>query len=387
MARKLRKRANGDGSIYEVADGWMAEITLPNGKPKRARAKTQAQAREKLRQLLAAREQGVDLGRKQPTLQEWCQIWLDEFTTNLKPNIRQNYRDVVRRYITSAAIARRRLDQLTPAEVQAWVNALTKQVAAKTVQNAHARLHKALAVAVRQGYVSRNVADGTELPPYRPHEIQPPDLETLAKLLEAFEGHRLAALYRLAVNLGMRQAELTGLTWDCIDLRARTITIRQQLQRIPGEQKQVFALQTTKTRAGTRTLTLDDDLVAIVANHQANQAEERALRGDAWRDPFMERGGLVFTTETGGPLFGGLVVRPFKMMLKRIGLPSNLRFHDLRHAAATLMLADGVPLVTVSKVLGHSTPAITAQIYAHALDEQKASAIAGLSAKLRRTEG
>jgi integrase len=264
---------------------------------------------------------------------------------------------------------------------------LTKQVAAKTVQNAHARLHKALSVAVRQGYVSRNVADGIELPPYRPHKIQPPDLETVAKLLEAFEGHRLAALYRLAVNLGMRQAELTGLTWDCIDLRARTITIRQQLQRIPGEQKQVFALQTTKTRAGTRTLTLDDDLIAIMVRHQANQAEERALRGEAWRDPFMERGGLVFTTETGGPLFGGLVVRPFKMMLKRIGLPSNLRFHDLRHAAATLMLADGVPLVTVSKVLGHSTPAITAQIYAHALDEQKASAIAGLSAKLRRTEG
>jgi integrase len=90
-----------------------------------------------------------------------------------------------------------------------------------------------------------------------------------------------------------------------------------------------------------------------------------------------------FTTETGGPLFGGLVVRPFKAALKRAKLPSITRFHDLRHTAATLLLADGVPLVTVSKVLGHSSPASTASIYAHALDESKASAIASLSARLK----
>ena len=389
---KMKGRANGEGSIYEYPKGsgvWFAQITLENGRPKRRRAASQKAARVKLRELLQELAQGVDLSAKQPTLAQWCTIWLDTFAANLRPNIKQDYRDVVRRYIAGAAIDKKRLDALTPAQIQAWVNDLCRQISprtkrpisALTIRNAYARLHKALAVAVTQGYIARNVADDIELPPLAPSEIHPLDFEQAAVFLEAVADHRWAALYRLALNLGMREGELLGLTWDAIDFKAKTIRIGQQLRRVPGpDGKKVFALQITKP-ARVLVLTLDDDLIAVLKAHRKLQAEERLLLGPAWKDTL----GLVFVSETGAPIHASCIIAHFKNSLAAAQLP-DIRFHDLRHTAATLMLADRVPLVTVSKILGHSSPAITAMIYAHALDSSKASAIAGLSHRLRRAE-
>jgi integrase len=384
MPRK-RGRANGEGSIYEYPRGsgsWFAQIWLGEGKSIRRSAKTQREAREKLKKLQAEFEQGVNLTAKQPTVSEWCTTWLDTFAPNLKPNVREDYEGVIKRYIDGDTIGKRRLDKLTPTEVQAWVNRLATRVAPQTVRNAHARLHKALEVAVKNNYVPRNVASSTELPSLPKTDIQPLNFEQVQKLLDTVEGHRWSALYRLAVNLGMREAELFGLTWPAIDFERGTLRIFQQLRRARPEKgaAREFILQTTKTKAGERTLRLDEDLLEVLREHKLNQDEERALLGDKWRDPW---GKLVFTTETGGPIHISCLLDHFRQVLKKAEL-SEIRFHDLRHTAATLMLADGVPLVTVSKILGHSSPAVTAQIYAHALDESKSVAIAGLSQKLRR---
>lgn len=382
---KAKGRANGEGSIFEYPKGsgkWHAEITVADGNAKRVRAGSQREAREKLRQMIADLERGVDLSKRQPTVAEWCELWLAEFSPNLKVNVRADYRGVVRRYITDVPLGRRRLDKLTPAEVQAWVNDLTGRLAPQTVRNAHARLHKALAVAVKQGYLARNVAETTELPSVR---TPPPivwNFEQARAFLAHLAGHRLYAIYRLALNLGMRQAELLGLTWDAVSFEQDALHISRQLRRVPGQDKdgsKVFALQTTKTKAGERTLQLDDDLIDVLRAHRKNQIEERLLLGPAWKDTM----GLVFVTETGAPFHGTEIVQHFKRVMKKLGLPP-IRFHDLRHTAATLMLMRGVPLVTVSKILGHSTPAITATIYAHTLDDAKSTAIAGLSKDLRR---
>jgi integrase len=389
MAQRSKGRSNGEGTIYESPKDsgiWYAQVSLPDGKRRKRRAASQREAREKLKQLQAELDQGVDLSAQQPTVAEWCRTWLTTFATNLKPNIRDDYHGILRRYINGSTLGKRRLDKLTAAEVQAWVNELTTRVKPKTVRNAHARLHKALEVAVRNGYVARNVASNAELPQVPTPDIHPLEVRQVKALLKAVENHRWYALYRLAVNLGMREAELFGLTWPAINFERGTLRIHQQLQRARKEGKQdaprEFMLQTTKTKAGERTLKLDADLVAVLRAHKANQDEERALRGEKWRDPW---GALVFTTETGGPMHISCLLDHFRGVLKKAGLPA-IRFHDLRHTAATLMLADGVPLVTVSKILGHSSPAITATIYAHALDEHKASAIAGLSQQLKRDE-
>jgi integrase len=380
---KRKGRANGEGTIYEYPKDsgiWYAQISLDDGSRRKRRAASQREAREKLRQLVAELERGVDLAAQQPTVAQWCQTWLEAFAINLKPNIKEDYAAVIRRYIADAPIGRRRLSQLTPADVQAWVNALSTKVAPQTVRNAHARLHKALVVAVRQRYIARNVADGIELPSGRPPPIKPLNFEQACALLAAVDGHRLAAVYRLAINLGMRQGVILGLTWDVLDLDAGTIRVDRQLRRVRnGKETRMFVLQTTKTRAGERVLQLDEDLMAVLREHRRVQQEEAALRGKQWKNGLN----LVFVTETGAPIHISDLTKHFKSALKRARLPS-IRFHDLRHTAATLMLANGVSLVTVSKILGHSSPAITATIYAHALDESKASAIAELSERLRK---
>jgi hypothetical protein len=115
---------------------------------------------------------------------------------------------LLRRYIANAPIGRRRLNQLTPADVQAWVNDLTTRISSQTVRNCHARLHKALAVAVKQHYLARNPAEGIELPSVRSRPIQPLDFDQATALLDAVEGHRWAALYRLAINLGLAEGEV-----------------------------------------------------------------------------------------------------------------------------------------------------------------------------------
>ncbi len=382
MARRPKGRSNGEGSIYESPKDsgiWYAQVRIEGRSPKRVRAKTQCEARDKLKQLLAELEQGVNLGAQQPTVEQWCTTWLETFAVNLKPRIKNDYAWVVQRYIKGTRLGRRKLNQLTPADVQDWVNDLHTQVTAQTVRGAHARLHKALVVAIRQRYITRNVADDIELPSVRPPPITPLDFQQARALLTYLKGHRWEAIYWLALNLGMRQGEILGLTWDALDFDSGTLRLYQQLQRAKiGAGPREFLLQTTKTKAGERTLQLDADLVALLRAHKQNQDEEHALCGDQWKN----RLNLVFVTETGAPIHVSDLQKQFKTALKKAGVPM-IRFHDLRHTAATLMLADGVPLVTVSKVLGHSSPAITATIYAHALDEHKASAIAGLSRRLR----
>lgn len=380
-----RRRSNSEGTIYESPEGsgiWYAQLPpgLDGKRPKR-RAATQREALVKLRELQRERDQGVNLSAKQPTVAEWCVTWLETFALNLKPNVKEDYAGVIKRYIAHAPIGRRRLDKLTPAEIQNWANDLSQHLAPQTVRNAHARLHKALEIAVRNSYISRNAAHGTELPPIPKADIYPLDFHQSLVLLDAVEGHRWAALYRLAINLGMRQGELLGLTWEAINFEAGTIRIFRQLRRIKADPDKpgVLVLQSVKTKAGERTLRIDDDLIAVLRAHRANQMQERLLCGAKWKDKW----GMVFVTETGAPVSPSCLFKHFKKVLKDTEL-GDIRFHDLRHTAATLLLADSVPLVTVSKILGHSSPAVTATIYAHALDDYKAGAIASLSKRLRR---
>jgi integrase len=380
MSRRTKGRSNGEGSIYESPPGsgiWHAQVRIEGATPRRRRAKSQREAREKLKQMLAEVEQGVDLAAQQPTVEQWCHTWLETFAINLKPTIKSYYAGIIRRDIQGSKLGRRKLSQLSPADVQHWVNALSKRMAPQTVRNSHARLHKALMVATRQRYISRNLADDVELPPLRRAPIKPFNFEQARVLLATLKGHRWEALYWLALNLGM-----LGITWEALDFESQTLRVHQQLQRLKkANEHGEFVLQATKTKAGERFLQLDRDVMTMLKAHHANQIEEHALLGAHCKNQLN----LVFVTYTGAPIHFSELIKHFKQTLQKAGLP-NIRFHDLRHTAATLMLADGVPLVTVSKILGHSSPAITATIYAHALDDNKASAIANLAQRLRTAD-
>jgi integrase len=380
MPRRSKGRANGEGSVYREGNGWMAQITLANGKPKRMRAKTQEEGLVKLDELRQLRKRGVNLGKQSPTLTEWWSIWLDKFAKQLKPNIREDYRGIGRRYVESDPIGRRKVSLLTNAEIQDWVDRLCERIAPQTVRNAHARLHKALKVAIQRHIRADNPADDIDLPEARPEPIHPLDFDQVWRLVEVLEHDRWLVLYRLLINLGLREGEALGLTWDALDLKKGTIRIYRQLKRIPmaGGGKE-FVLQTTKKPASDRTLDIDEDIIAMLRAHRANQLEEKLIAGKRWKDTF----GLVFVTETGAPIHPSNLLKHFHKTLAAAELP-KVRIHDLRHTCATLMLDTGIPLVTVSKILGHSSVAVTAKIYAHALDKSKASAIATLSGRFRR---
>jgi integrase len=205
--------------------------------------------------------------------------------------------------------------------------------------------------------VARTPADAVQPPSPKRPEIQPLSPEQANLLMDAATGDRLQALYVLAIMTGMRQGELLGLRWGDVDLAGGRLEVRHTLQRLKGE----WSLVEPKTGRSRRTIRLAPTVLQALKTHRARQAEERLAIGPAWQDH-----GLVFTREDGSPLDSRALARQMRALLTRSGLP-RIRFHDLRHTAGTSLIAEGIPLVMVKDLLGHSTIAITADIYSHVL--------------------
>ena len=219
-------------------------------------------------------------------------------------------------------------------------------------------LRAALNQARKWNLVGRNVAELVESPRVRRFEIKPLTPEQARQLLDAAKGNRLEALCAVALACGLRVGEILGLRWQDVDLEAGRLAIRQSIQRQRGAG--LVAVE-PKTERSRRTIEVPAPLVAELKAHRVRQLEERLVAGTRWRD-----GGLVFASAVGTGLEPRNLHRAFKAMLKRAGLP-DIRFHDLRHSAASLMLAQGVPLRVVMEVLGHSSISLTADTYSHVM--------------------
>jgi integrase len=225
-----------------------------------------------------------------------------------------------------------------------------------TVRHIRATLRIALAEAVRDGLVSRNAA-ADALPPRVPHRpISYLEARDVRRLLDATRDDEIGPAIAVAVSTGLRLGELLGLSWKDIDLGEGTLAVRRSLARTAGGG---WALAETKTARSRRTIPLPSTAVAALLRQRDRQARAREAAGTAWQD----RESLVFTDSVGRPLKPDCVSYRFQRARTAVGLP-HLRFHDLRHSAATLMLAEGVALAVISEWLGHSGIAITASHYA-----------------------
>jgi integrase len=374
-----RRRASGDGSIYFDGERWRASIDLgwQNGKRRRKQlsGKTRKEVADKLRAAQKDQEAGRDLGAAPQTLADFLQRWLDTIVTpSRKPRTVESYRQLVRLYI-EPRLGKVRLDKLNAEQVQAALNAMSEDgLSARTVQYVRAVLRAALDQAVRWSYVSRNVAAVTTPPrDETKKKMKPLTIDQARRLIEAVKGHRLEALYRVALSFGLRRGEVLGLLWRDVDLDKGMMKITGQVQEVGGTAKRV---DSTKTDGSVRELPLPKPIVAVLRTHWKLQQAECNMIGVEWKEH-----GLVFPSDVGTPMWPRNLVRHFKTVLKAAGLPETTRFHDLRHSAATIMLAQGVPLKTVSDILGHASIQITADIYGHTDEEQKRSAadkIAGL---------
>jgi len=371
----MSKRANGEGSIYRRRSDarWASSIPLPNGKRKHFLGKTREEVAKKLTAALKARDDGLPIVSDRQTVSQFLKKWLtDKVTPSTRESTLRGYESKIRMHIVPA-LGNVTLGKLTPQRLQSFFNEKLKSgLSPRTVHHLRAILRAALADAVKWGLVMRNVADLID-PPRVPHE----EVQALApaeaqELLAAVKGTRLEALYSVALALGLRQGEALGLRWEDIDFDAATLRVRRSLQRIGG----AFQFVEPKTARSHRTLALPNIAAIALREHRTRQLKERLAAGPMW-----DEHGLVFARANGSPLYGSNVTREFQRMLEHAGL-RRLRFHDMRHACASLLIAQGVHPRIVMETLGHSQIGITMNLYSHVLPEAQRQAASKMDAVL-----
>lgn len=375
---------DNDGSVYEYPAGtgrWWAQLRI-DGRLVRRRASTERAAHAKLRELHAIRDKQLQLGEDGQTVRQWLEHWLATRAHKLKPKTLEGYRDICAWYIYPH-LGDLPLSRLNPQRVERWLSTLrTKGLTESTLANAYRRLRTALEIAVKQRIIAYNPVASAEAPAPGRHETIALDDRQIDTLLRALEAHRLYPFYVIASLLGLRQAELIGLRWPhvALDGEAPRLRVSEQLQRVRDAKtgKRQVVRQTPKTDAGARSIPLSPELVAILRRWKARQAQERLIIGKRWTAT-----DLVFSSEDGGPLSPSNLRRHLRATLNKAGLP-QVTFHSLRHSAGSVMLKHKVDLVTVSKILGHSSPAVTARIYAHSFEESRRQAVETVSAALLR---
>lgn len=365
-----KKRGAGEGTIFQRQDGrWTAVISLGyyNGKRRRKTiyGETFKEVKDQLQRLQVEAQKGMLINTERQTVGQFLDSWLQNVKNTVRPASYINYEQTVRLHI-KPYIGQVTLEKLSPQNLQVFISESTKAGKTPTlIRYNRTVLRIALGQALKWGLVSRNVASLVEPPKAeRKREIKflTPDQAKhfFDNCDEAKDRH--TALYALTLALGLRLGEVTGLHWKDVDLTAGTIKICGALQRIYGEGLKIVE---TKSAQSNRTLSLPTQILNRLKDHRIRQLQYRLAAGDKWQDT-----DLVFTTLIGTPVDSKALLKSFQSSLHRAGLP-KMRFHDLRHSCATILLAIGVAPRTVMEILGHSQIGLTMDTYSHIVPELK----------------
>lgn len=373
-----RRRAKGEGCLFRKSDGrWIGVIDLGWSGGRRRRREVSARSRQeaaaKLADLIRERDTGLPVPAGRLTVADLLERWLGSL--DVRPTTRRRYEEIARLHVTPA-LGQVPVSKVTPQHIEELMAA---QVAAggspRTAMHARSVLRAALHAGMRWGIVARNVA-GLAKPLQVPeHEVRPLAEADARAVLAAVAGDRLEALITVALAVGLRQGEALGLRWEDVDLDGGTLAVRRSLIRADG----AWLFGEPKTARSRRTVPLPDEVVAALREHRGRQLQERLRAGPLWDGGRWDD--LVFTDETGGPLSTFHVGRRFRALIAEAGLP-RMRYHDLRHGAASLMAAQGVPVRAAMELLGHSQIATTMNIYAHVPPEVVKEATDRLAAAL-----
>jgi integrase len=366
----MGKRGNGEGGISRRKDGlYMARYTIQTAtgvKRKTLYGKTRREVDEKLTKAKADRDSGLVFDTDNIKLGEYLARWLaDSVRDTVRPTTFERYEQIVRLHI-HPVLGKVKLKNLTSAHVRGlYREKLDAGLSPRTVQYVHVTLHKALKQAIADGLIPRNATEPVKPPQVRREEMRPLTAQQARILFDAAKGDRLEALYVLAVTTGLRQGELLGLKWDDIDLEVGTLQVRRTLTIAKGGP----VLSAPKTKSSRRTVKLSQTTLEALRSHLKRQLEEIDRAGSLWSE-----NGLIFASEAGEPLDRRYITtHRFKPLLKRAKLP-QIRFHDLRHTCATLLLSKNVNPKVVSEMLGHASIAITLDTYSHVLPNMQESA-------------
>ena len=391
MPRKNTRNANNTGSIRQRPDGrWESRVTIGfhpgTGKPVRKSfyGATQKEVREKMLKAQVEVNEGIYTEPSKLTLKKWLEIWISEYNGGVKSTTVQRYRQDIENHIIPA-LGAVKLSTLTPDAIQKFYNDLQRSgkkvrkknengkpvyasapMASKSVKNVHGVLHQALKQAVQLGYIRSNPSEACKLPRIEKAEIKPLDKPDIKALLDVLGDDVYSVLIKVDLFTGMRQGEILGLRWSCVDFERGTIFVEKQLShpRTRGEAYGLTSLKNDKPRI----VQPAPFVMAILRDWRKQQLANRMLAGSLWDDCGIPD--LVFTGETGRFLSYTAVWRNYKRAIERAGLPDS-RFHDLRHTYAVSSLRAGDDVKTVQENLGHHTAAFTLDQYGHVTDTMR----------------
>jgi integrase len=342
---RKKQQGNGSGSVYprKNKDGkitsYLGAYHTTDGKRRTVSAKTKTECREKLRQAMSDADKGIVFDAGTLTLNQYLDSWLSNIKDTIRQRTWERYESIVRIHIRPA-LGNVKLKNLTRAHVKNLYGTLGSP------RHPHITLHKALNDAVADNLISRNVSDGLKPPKPRKSEINPLTPDQAKAFLEAARGDTFYALYVLAVHYGLRQGELLGLKWQDVDLDAGTLQVRRT-----QSESRVGRIEEKPKNGRGRRIELSDSVSEVLRIHGETHGDHE----------------LVFATKKGTAVnSSNLVRRSFQPLLDSCGLP-RIRFHDLRHTCATIRFIKGQHPKRVSDILGHSSVAITLDIYSHVI--------------------
>lgn len=340
---KKGRNANGSGTYRKktvIRNGkeytyWEARYTegIDPGTGKQIQrsitGKTQKEVVQKLKAATAAIDAGTYTAPNRMTVGQWMDMWQGSYIEDVKASTKHLYMRTVSLYILPA-LGAVKLDALTPVMVQNFYNGLLNPekgsgnpLSPKSIKNIHGVFHKALEQAVKVGYLSSNPSDACKLPRVVKKELQPLDTDQIAAFLKAIQGHPQEYLFKITLFTGLREGEVLGLTWDCIDFERSTLIVKQQVRREHFKGGKVYFSPPKNNKS--RVLTLPGSVLELFRLQKEEQDSMRRMAGDAWT-----KSNLVFTNPLGDFLPARTVYNRFKRVVEEIGAPST-RFHDLRH--------------------------------------------------------
>lgn len=341
---------------------------------------TKAEAQKRERELIRQYDTGEVADDRDLTVSNLLETWLEQNApsltseTTLSPTTYQRYQSIVRLHLIPG-LGHIRLSKLTASHVAETYRSLRESgLSGQTCLHVHRVFHRALNYGIRPLHlIAKNVA--AEVPAPRPTDrtMAPMKREGIQVLLEVAKGTRLETPVALAALTGLRRGEILALRWDGIDFKRRLLAVNESL-----EQTHTFGLRfkSPKSRSSRRVIPLAEETAAILKAHKAKQERERERFGRDYLDQ-----DLVFCNPDGSPWPPDTLTQQFSAMAKSVGM-KGFRFHDLRHAFASLMLKDGGSVKEASILLGHSSPVLTLSVYAQQVEGMGREAVSKLARSL-----
>ncbi len=360
------------GHIRKKGESWQIQIYTGIGSDGKYRRHFEtvrgrkSDAQKKLNELLVSLEKGIYTPPGRLTLTEHLRNWLEGYVkTNCSPRTLDGYQSIIETHLI-AALGQIQLKHLHPQAIQRYYGKACEKLSPRTVAKHHRLLSQALKYAVRQGYLGNNPCELVDAPSWKGKAMRTLTPGEVEVLFDVAKGSYYYSLYYTAVSTGLRQAELLGLRWRDTDLNLLSISVSQVLYKRRG----ICKFTEPKTSHSRRLVAMTPKLAIFLREYKA---ERERLNRELGIELTLDS--LVFAYEDGRPLDPGILSHEFAKIAKKAGL-ENVRFHDLRHTFASLMLLRGAKPKVISEALGHASVAFTMDVYSHIIEGMQEDAMA-----------